>query len=928
MPIFIRKIATLATSFITQLIISHHLMFKPKNLFRALPAFLLLAVCATATYAQSSKKPEDNRFTKVVLAQGVEEPMQFQILKDGRVIYAERKGKIKVYDPKTNKITVIADFAVSTKYVNKKGEVSEGEDGMQGIILDPDYETNHWIYVYYAPAGDVAKNTLERYTWLGKDILRNTKKTVLDVPTQREECCHVGGGMLFDKDKNLYLSTGDNTFSRASDGFSPLDERPGMSPEDSQKSSGNTNDLRGKILRIHPEANGTYTIPQGNLFAPGTPQTKPEIYTMGNRNPWRLTIDSKTGWLYWGEVGPDGSKDDFDKRGPQSYDEFNQAKKPGNYGWPYFVGDNKAYRKYDFATHQSGDFFNADKPENHSPNSSGMIILPPATPAFIWYAKGLSDKFPLMETGGNSAVGGPIFRAADFKGAKRPFPDYYEGKWLITDWVRGWINVVEIGEDGSYKSMERFLPDLRLRGPIDMKFGPDGDLYVLEYGNGYFKNNPEAELIRIEFNGGNRKPQVQAKADKSAGALPLKVALSSAGTKDFDDGDALTYQWTVTKGGKPFKTLKDQNPSVTFTTPGVYKATLTVTDLKGAKNSTSLTIKAGNEPPVVAVTLTQGNSSFFFPGKTIAYKINVSDKEDGSLSNRRIPASLVSVSANYLSEGYNMTAIAQRQQGVDATARYAAGMALIAKSDCKSCHSVKDKVLGPSFIAVAKKYKNNPSAVATLSNKIKTGGSGTWGHAEMPAHPALTNNELGSIVRYIMSLGTAQKAQKSMPVTGTYVTAVPKGENDNGSYIFRAAYTDKGTATATALTTENLLVLRGSLLSPSQANGAKDMDYNRDSTIVVVKKPGAYLEFNKIDLTDIKNIELKLLPRGRGTDPPGTVEIRQGSADGKIVGSFTGSFVGLNSLKVPISGADGKQDLYFVFAGTPVRLNGVKFNIE
>jgi cytochrome c len=167
-----------------------------------------------------------------------------------------------------------------------------------------------------------------------------------------------------------------------------------------------------------------------------------------------------------------------------------------------------------------------------------------------------------------------------------------------------------------------------------------------------------------------------------------------------------------------------------------------------------------------------------------------------------------------------------------------------------------------------------------------------------------------------------------MPVTGTYTTSVPKGENDNGSYIFRAAYTDKGTGTAAALTTENLLVLRGSLLSPSQANAAKDMDYNRDSTIVVVKKPGAYLEFNKIDLTDIKNIELKLLPRGRGTDPPGTVEIRQGAADGKVVGSFTGSFVGLNSLKVPISGADGKQDLYLVFAGTPVRLNGVKFNIE
>ncbi|MEO7216500.1 PQQ-dependent sugar dehydrogenase [Mucilaginibacter sp.] len=903
-------------------------MFNPKNLLKALPAFLILSVCAASAGAQTAKKPEDNRFTKVVLAQGVEEPMQFQIMKDGRVIYAERKGKIKVYNPATNKITVIAEFAVSTKYVSKKGEVSEGEDGMQGIILDPDYDTNHWIYVYYAPVGDVAKNTLERYTWLGKEILRDTKKTVLDVPTQREECCHVGGGMLFDKDKNLYLSTGDNTFSRASDGFSPLDERPGMSPEDSQKSSGNTNDLRGKILRIHPEANGSYTVPAGNLFAPGTPKTKPEIYTMGNRNPWRLTIDSKTGWLYWGEVGPDGSKDDFEKRGPQSYDEFNQAKKPGNYGWPYFVGDNKAYRKYDFGTKQSGELFNAEHPENHSPNSSGLTELPPATPAFIWYAKGVSTQFPLMETGGNSAVGGPIFRKADFKNAKRPFPDYYEGKWLITDWVRGWVNVVEIGENGEYKSMERFLPELRLRGPIDMKFGPEGDLYVLEYGNGYFKNNPEAELIRIEYNGGNRKPQVQATAGKTAGALPLTVALSSAGTKDFDDDDVLTYEWKVTKGGKPFKTFKTQNPSVTFSTPGIYKATLTVTDLKGSTNSKSLTVKAGNEPPVVAVTVTKGNSSFFFPNKTIAYKINVSDKEDGSLANKRIAASQVSVSANYLSEGYNMTAIAQKQQGVDATARYAAGIALIAKSDCRACHSVKDKVLGPSFIEVAKKYKNDQSAVATLSKKIKNGGSGTWGHAEMPAHPALTNNELGSIVRYILSTATPQKTQKSMPVTGTYTTTIPKGENDNGSYIFRASYTDRGTASAAALTTENLLVLRGSLLTPSQANESKEMAYNRDSTIVVVKTPGAYLKFNKVDLTNIKNIELKLLPRGRATDPPGTVEIRSGAADGKVLGNFTGSYVGLNTLRIPVTGAEGKEDLYIVFTGNPARLNGVKFNNE
>ena len=73
--------------------------------------------------------------------------------------------------------------------------------------------------------------------------------------------------------ETLYISTGDNTSPFASDGFSPSDETPGRSPFDAQKSSANTNDLRGKILRIHIEPDGTYTIPEGNLFAKGEPNT-------------------------------------------------------------------------------------------------------------------------------------------------------------------------------------------------------------------------------------------------------------------------------------------------------------------------------------------------------------------------------------------------------------------------------------------------------------------------------------------------------------------------------------------------------------------------------------------------------------------------------------------------------------------------------
>src|SRR5690606_9055094 len=97
-------------------------------------------------------------------------------------------------------------------------------------------------------------------------------------------------------------STGDNTSPFESDGFSPSDERPGRSAFDAQKSSSNTNDLRGKILRIKINPDGTYDIPEGNLFPPGEEKTRPEIYVMGNRNPYRISVDSRTGYLYWGEV--------------------------------------------------------------------------------------------------------------------------------------------------------------------------------------------------------------------------------------------------------------------------------------------------------------------------------------------------------------------------------------------------------------------------------------------------------------------------------------------------------------------------------------------------------------------------------------------------------------------------------------------------
>ena len=111
-----------------------------------------------------------------------------------------------------------------------------GEDGLMGLNKDPNFAINQWIYMYYSdPEGP--KNVLARFTMRGDTLLLKSKKILLEVNTQREECCHTGGSIAWDKNGNLYLSTGDNTNPHASNGYSPSDERPGRGPWDAQKSS-------------------------------------------------------------------------------------------------------------------------------------------------------------------------------------------------------------------------------------------------------------------------------------------------------------------------------------------------------------------------------------------------------------------------------------------------------------------------------------------------------------------------------------------------------------------------------------------------------------------------------------------------------------------------------------------------------------------
>ena len=563
--------------------------------------------------------PDPNRFTTSILSSpgDFDEPMAFTFVNETEMLIVERKGGVKSFHVDSRETRKAGFVPVNTKYTNKEGHSREAEEGLIGIVAHPNFKDNHWVFLLYADP-DMPKHVLARWEYQDGQLLDDTKVVVLDYPAQREVCCHTGGGMVFDQDGNLFITTGNNTANPPS-GTSNLDERPGFENADDQRTAGNTNDLRGKILRIHPEDDGTYTIPEGNLFAQGNPKARAEIYTMGHRNPWRVSIDNKTGYIYWGEVGPDAAEET--ERGPRGYDEFNQAKGPGFYGWPYFIGDNIAYKDFDYATDSVGSAFDPAKPINDSRNNTGLTDLPPAQEAFIWYPYSYSEEFPQLGSAGRSATGGPVFRQADFPASDNRFPAYYEGKWLMVEFMRGWIMAVEMDKNGDYMSMESFLPEENFSSAIDMQFSPSGDLYVLEYGSAWFRGNENAQVKRIQYNGGNRPPIVAATADKMAGAIPLAINLSSTETVDYDE-DQLTYEWTVQSSNGFSKTLTEANPNLTLEQEGIYQVMLTVKDGHGNQDQQSFEIVAGNEPPVVDIQIKDGNQSFYFPGSALTYNIS------------------------------------------------------------------------------------------------------------------------------------------------------------------------------------------------------------------------------------------------------------------------------------------------------------------
>jgi glucose/arabinose dehydrogenase len=616
----------------------------------AAAAFAIAGITSSAAHAA----PGDGRFQKVTLDDHPGEPMGLAVLPDGRVLYTSRDGTVRLHSPKSGLNTIAARVPV----------YEHDEEGLQSVALDPRFKKTKWVYLYYSPpqrtpvddpatpdvnegdapltgtAADFARFKgvvrLSRFKLRGDRLRLGSEQRIIDVPVDRGLCCHVGGHIDFDAKGNLYLSTGDDTYPFASGGYTPLDERPEANPgQDAQRSAGNTNDLRGKLLRIRPRAGkGGYTVPKGNLFGRKERRTRPEIYAMGLRNPFRFAVDRRTSAVYLGDYSPDSTTAD-PARGPAGTGRWTVIRRPANYGWPYCATPRLPYVDFDFATQASGSVFDCARPVNESPHNTGKRVLPRVAQPTVWYGFAASAEFPALGTGGVGPMGGPAYDPRKAGKSRTRWPRRYAGVPIMYEWTRDYAQAFFLRSDGrGVRRMEQILTGTVLDNPMDMEFGRDGALYVLEYGDGYFNENPEAQLSRIDFTRGNRSPVPAATADPVDGAVPLTVRFSAAGSID-PDGDDLRYQWHFDEDGKVDS--RERDPVHTFDRAEIADVTLRVIDATGRAASTSVQVLPGLARPKVTLQVSPPAGQPFQFGQTVSYAVTV---EDGG---RPIACSRVSV---------------------------------------------------------------------------------------------------------------------------------------------------------------------------------------------------------------------------------------------------------------------------------------------
>jgi glucose/arabinose dehydrogenase len=246
-------------------------------------AVFLLMICALPSQAQNFPAG----FGRVLVAGNITSPTALAFLPDGRIFVCEQTGAVRV----------IKDGALLAQPFLKVSVSSTGERGLLGIAIDPDFETNGYVYVYYTVATAPLHNRISRFTADGDVAAPGSEILILRLDNLSTATNHNGGAMHFGLDGKLYVAIGENA---------------------RRDNAQNLDNYLGKFLRMNSDG----SVPEGNPFTEGTGQ-KQRIWSYGLRNPYTFAIHPESGRIMINDVGQN------------TWEEINDATIGGqNFGWP------------------------------------------------------------------------------------------------------------------------------------------------------------------------------------------------------------------------------------------------------------------------------------------------------------------------------------------------------------------------------------------------------------------------------------------------------------------------------------------------------------------------------------------------------------------------------------------------------------------